>query len=149
MQIEVKGLGTVDYEEDELLVFEEGLYGFDHLHKYLPVPFEESDRIFILQSVEEPLISFVLMNPFMIIDDYNPFPFISDLNVIGNPDIDDVSFYVICSLKETLDKSTLNLKCPIIVNALNKKSGQIILDGSEYQLRHSLKDYENRLVKGG
>ena len=69
--------------------------------------------------------------------------------MIGNPDIDDVSFYVICSLKETLDKSTLNLKCPIIVNALNKKSGQIILDGSEYQLRHSLKDYENRLVKGG
>ena len=65
MQIEVKGLGTVDYEEDELLVFEEGLYGFDHLHKYLPVPFEESDRIFILQSVEEPLISFVLMKLMM------------------------------------------------------------------------------------
>ena len=35
MQIEVKGLGTVEYEEEELLVFEEGLYGFEHLHKYL------------------------------------------------------------------------------------------------------------------
>ncbi len=149
MQIEVKGLGAVDYEEEELLVFDEGLYGFDDLHKYLPVPFDESDRIFILQSVEEPLISFVLMNPFMILDDYNPFPITADLNAIGNPDIDDVSFYVICSLKETLDKSTINLKCPIIVNALNKKSKQIILDDSKYQLRHNLKDYEDRLVKGG
>lgn len=149
MQIEVKGLGVVDYEEEELLVFDEGLYGFDDLHKYLPVPFDESDRIFILQSIEEPLISFVLMNPFMIAEDYNPIPIAADLKAIGNPKLDDVSFYVICSLKESLDKSTLNLKCPIIVNALNKKAKQIILDDSQYQLRHNLKDYEANLVKGG
>lgn len=149
MQIEINGLGLVDYEDDELLNFKEGLYGFDELHKYLPVPFEESDRIFILQSIEEPLISFVLMNPFMLVPDYAPAPQKSDIDFIGGPDIDDISFYVICSLKEKLEESTINLKCPIMVNALNKEAKQIILEDGKYQLKHNLKDYESKLVKGG
>lgn len=137
MQIEVSGLGVVDYQEEDLLYFKEGLYGFEELHKYLPVPLEESDRIFVLQSVEEPVISFILMNPFMILQDYNPLPSKADIAAIGNPGDEDISFYVICSLKADLSESTLNLKCPIAVNAINKEAKQLILQDSEYQLRHS------------
>lgn len=142
MQIEVTGIGTVDYEEKELLNFREGLYGFEDLHRYLPVPMEESDRIFILQSIEEPLISFILMNPFMIMEDYEPQPTASDMKELGNPAMEDVSFYVICSLKADLKESTLNLKCPIAVNAINREAKQLILEDSPYQLRHRFGDYE-------
>lgn len=148
MQIEVAGLGLIDYEEDELLYFEEGLYGFDELHKYLPVPLEESDRIFILQNIEEPLISFVLMNPFMLISDYEPNPSKEDMIDLGNPKLEDISFYVICSLKADIKESTLNLKCPIAVNALTKNAKQLILEDGKYQLRHRFGDYDiNSLSK--
>lgn len=148
MQIEVADLGTVSYEEDELLYFKDGLYGFDELHKYLPVPLEESDRIFILQSIEEPLISFVLMNPFMLISDYEPNPSKEDMKDLGNPKMEDVSFYVICSLKADIKESTLNLKCPIAVNALTKNAKQLILEDGKYQLRHRFGDYDiNSLSK--
>ena len=150
MQVEISGLGNVTYDESELLYFKEGLYGFDDLHKYLPVPFEESDRIFILQSIEEPMISFVLMNPFMILDDYDPVLLDKDIEDLGNPSMDDISFYIICSLKSDIGESTLNLKCPIAVNATNKQAKQIILEDSKYQLRHRFKDYEikNLLQEG-
>lgn len=142
MQIEVTGMGLVDYEEQELLYFQDGLYGFEDLHKYLPVPMEESDRIFVLQSIEEPLISFILMNPFMIMEDYDPQPTASDMKALGNPKIEDVSFYVICSLKSDFKESTLNLRCPIVVNAINREAKQLILEDSPYQLRHRFGDYE-------
>lgn len=142
MQIEVTGMGLVDYEEQELLYFQDGLYGFEDLHKYLPVPMEESDRIFVLQSIEEPLISFILMNPFMIMEDYDPQPTASDMKALGNPKIEDVSFYVICSLKSDFKESTLNLRCPIAVNAINREAKQLILEDSPYQLRHRFGDYE-------
>lgn len=142
MQIEVTGVGPVDYEKEELLCFPEGLYGFEDLHQYLPVPMEESDRIFILQSVEEPLISFILMNPFMLLEDYDPKPTAEDMKCLGNPKLEDVSFYVICSLKSDLKESTLNLKCPIAVNALTREARQLILEDSPYQLRHRFGDYD-------
>lgn len=142
MQIEVADLGTVDYEEDELLYFKDGLYGFDDLHKYLPVPLEESDRIFVLQSVEEPVISFVLMNPFMFVSDYEPNPSKEDMEELDAPNIEDISFYVICSLKADIQESTLNLKCPIAVNALTKNAKQLILEDGKYQLRHRFGDYD-------
>lgn len=148
MQIEVADLGTVDYEEDELLYFKDGLYGFDDLHKYLPVPLEESDRIFVLQSIEEPMISFVLMNPFMFVSDYEPNPSKEDMEELDAPNIEDISFYVICSLKADIKESTLNLKCPIAVNALTKNAKQLILEDGKYQLRHRFGDYDiNSLSK--
>lgn len=147
MQVEVSGLGVVEYDEEELLIFDEGLYGFDELHKYLPVPLEESDRIFVLQSIEEPLISFVLMNPFMLLEDYDPKPSDDDMADLGNPNIEDISFYVICSLKSEIKDSTLNLKCPIAVNAHNKKAKQLILEDDRYTLRHRFGDYEIQSIK--
>lgn len=150
MQIEVAGIGLIDYEENELLNFPDGLYGFEELHKYLPVPIEESDRIFVLQSIEEPLISFILVNPFMIMEDYEPKPTASDMKELGNPKMEDVSFYVICSLKSDIKESTLNLKCPIAVNALSREAKQLILEDSPYQLRHRFGDYEmESLLKEG
>ena len=33
--------GEVEYEADEVITFQEGLYGFENYHDFLPIPFEE------------------------------------------------------------------------------------------------------------
>ena len=119
MQIEVADLGTVNYEEDELLYF-----------------------------IEEPMISFVLINPFMFVSDYEPNPSKEDMEELVARNMEDISFYVICSLKADIKESTLNLKCPIAVNALTKNAKQLILEDGKYQLRHRFGDYDiNSLSK--
>ena len=58
-----------------------------------------------------------------------------DLKAFGDVDDADLSYYVIAVLKDTLDTSTLNLKAPLVVNALTHVGKQVILPQEEYKFR--------------
>ena len=55
------------YKEQDLIIFQEGLFGFEEYRKFLPVSAEEnSDSVIYLQSVEEEHLCFLAMNPFLL-----------------------------------------------------------------------------------
>ncbi|MEF9941577.1 MAG: flagellar assembly protein FliW [Lachnospiraceae bacterium] len=139
MELKTKYFGTVSYAEDETVYFSEGLFGFEHYKDYLPIAFQDGDdAMILLQSITEEHIAFILVNPFYLLEDYNPVLLTSDRKAIGSPKDEDISYYVICTLKDDASKSTVNLKCPIIVNAHTRCAKQVILDSSVYQFRHAL-----------
>lgn len=138
MNINAKYFGEISYEENEMIHVINGLFGFEAYTGYLPLPFhEEDDSMISLQNVEDESLSFILMNPFMIYPDYAPQPAKEDLEELGASSIEDISFYVISVIREPIETSTVNLKAPLIVNALNRKAKQIILEQPEYHFRHS------------
>jgi flagellar assembly factor FliW len=146
LNINAKYFGEVSYEENEMIHIINGLFGFETYTKYLPLPFhEEDDSMISLQNLEDETLSFILMNPFMIYPDYAPELSQEDLKELGASSIEDISFYVISVIREPIDTSTVNLKAPLIVNALNRKAKQIILEQPEYSFRHIL----NRTNKEG
>ena len=87
-----------------------------------------------LQSLDDETLSFILMNPFRIFPDYTPEISGQDLRELGAESPDDISYYVV----STVAGSTVNLKAPLAVNALNRRAKQIILDQPEYTFRHAL-----------
>ena len=133
MNINAKYFGEVSYEENEMIHIINGLFGFETYTKIS------------LQNLEDETLSFILMNPFMIYPDYAPELSQEDLKELGASSIEDISFYVISVIREPIDTSTVNLKAPLIVNALNRKAKQIILEQPEYSFRHIL----NRTNKEG
>ena len=133
MNINAKYFGLISYEEKELIHIINGLIGFESYNKYLPIPFqEEDDSLISLQCLEDEDLSFILMNPFSICQDYSPKLSDQELKELGAESADDISYYVISVIRESVAQSTVNLKAPLAVNAINRQAKQVILEQAEY-----------------
>jgi flagellar assembly factor FliW len=143
MEIQTQYFGNISCSEKELIHFSDGLFGFTHLKNYVPLAFQDnSDALICLQSVEDFQVSFILMNPFQLYADYAPVLSEEDKRLLGvSPRGDEVSYYIICVIHDSIDESTVNLKCPIAVNVENREARQVILDNPLYQFRHLMKDF--------
>lgn len=135
----------ITYEEEELICFEDGLFGFEAYKKYLPLPIDEdSDATLCIQSVEDSELSFIVMNPFMLMEEYNPVLSKKDMERVGAMEEESLSFYVICIIRDTADESSVNLKSPIVVNTVTRKACQVILESEEYHFSHPLREFVKR-----
>lgn len=145
MNINAKYFGSVSYSQNETIHLINGLFGFEDYTSYLPIPFHESDDSLIsLQSLEDENLSFILMNPFKVFPDYNPMISKQDLKELHAESSDDISYYVISVIHDSASDSTLNLKAPLAVNALNREAKQIILEQPEYTFQHRLGDFKKK-----
>ncbi|KMZ54345.1 flagellar assembly protein FliW [Dorea sp. D27] len=129
------------FEKEELISFEEGLFGFENYKHFLPLPItEDSDAVLNLLSVEDESLSFIIMNPFLLMNDYAPRLPDDIYHKLEAEDEADLSFYVICVVGDSPEDSTVNFKCPIVVNTVSRKAVQVILESDTYCFRHTLKD---------
>ena len=139
MKINTEYFGEIEYQEDEVIVFEQGFYGFENYHRFLPVAFQDdSDRMLLLQSLEESRLSFIVANPFLLFPDYQPVLSGEDYERLGTKKEEEISFYVILSVGERAEGSRVNLRCPIAVNALSRKGIQAVLEDKSYAFRQPL-----------
>lgn len=141
MEINAKYFGQVSYEKNEAIHIINGLIGFESYTEYLPIPFhEDNDSLISLQSLEDETLSFILMNPFGILSDYAPSLPEYELKDLGAESVEDLSYYVICVIRDSVAESTVNLRAPLVVNARNRQARQVILEQTEYTFRHVLGD---------
>ena len=118
--------------------FKKGIPGLEGLKNFKILDLEDNEQFKILQSMEEENVSFVVANPFEIYKEY-----VIDLNdeIIKELEIknsEDVLVLSIITLGETLEKSTLNLKAPLIMNIKNNLGRQLILQSEKYETKHPL-----------
>lgn len=145
MNINAKYFGEISYEENEIIYFINGLFGFENYKKYLPLSFNnDNDSMISLQNLDDEALSFIVMNPFMLYQDYSPKLSEQDLKELEASSMDDISFYVISVIRDPVEESTVNLKAPLAVNAINRKAKQIMLDQPEYSFRHSFRSMTHK-----
>lgn len=141
MEINAKYFGQVSYDENETIHITNGLIGFEAYTEYLPIPFhEDNDSLISLQCLEDETLSFILMNPFGLLNNYSPSLSRQDLKELDAEAAEELSYYVICVMHDSVAESTVNLKAPLVVNARNRQARQVILDQSEYTFRHVIGD---------
>lgn len=133
---------------ENMIHFESGLFGFGEYRSYLPVAVEEgSDAVIILQNVEDENLSFTIMNPFLLVGDYDPAVEKEELKSLGAAEESEYSWYVICTMRTPVRKSTVNLKCPIVVNTVTGEAKQVILESGKYGFRHTLEELTQKEKK--
>ena len=129
MIIETEVLGEVEYLEKDIILFEEGLYGFGGMKEFILLlnPVEEMPFHY-LQSIQDKRLNFIVTSPFIFIKNYefDLSDTIIDKMEIKSPD--DMDIFTIVTIPEKLEETTINLKAPIVVNKNNKKAKQCILD---------------------
>lgn len=136
MNINAKYFGTVSYEKKDLIFLPEGLFGFESYKNFLPIPFDKNnDTLLSLQSTDDESLSFILMNPFVFFPDYCPELSQKDKKDLALHSEEELSYYVICVLNDSLSHSTANLKAPLAVNAITRTGKQVILDSADYSFK--------------
>lgn len=145
MKLETKYFGQIEYEQEDVLTFSDGLFGFEDERSFLLLPFEGSGgNMLCLQSVQTRGLAFVAMNPLSLCPDYDPVLQAEELKALDVADSRELGYYVLCAVKNPVAQSTVNLKCPVAVNPQSRKARQVILETDRYQMRHPLEEFYRR-----
>lgn len=137
MILQTKYFGELDIKESDIIRFNHGLPGFERVKKFVLIDNEEKDSPFKwLQGINEPKPAFVLVDPFVIRKDYEVNLNDDVLKELEITEPESVSVYCIVVVPEDINKMTVNLQAPIIINFMNKKGRQLILDTDKYGVRH-------------
>ena len=144
MQIKSKLFGDIEIQDDKLITFEHGIMGFEELRKYAlvfdsdkPTP----NKIMWLQSAEISDLAFPVIDPTIIMGEYNPVVEDEWLAPIGEYGTEeDLLVLCILTVPSDISKMTANIKAPLIINGITKKGCQIIANNDEYSVRYNVFD---------
>lgn len=144
MQIKSKLFGDIEIQDDKIITFEHGIMGFEELKKYAlvfdsdkPTP----NKIMWLQSAEISDLAFPVLDPTIIMKEYNPIVEDEWLAPIGGYTTEeDLLVLCILTVPSDITKMTANIKAPLIINSNTKKGCQIIANNDEYSVRYNVYD---------
>lgn len=137
MELNSKHHGVVNYSEEDIIFFKNGLLGFEDLKKFIIFPLKDNDNFSIIHSVEEDL-GIILISPFMVKENYE---FKLKENIVEELKIkepNEVIVYTTVTLNSNIEKITTNLKAPIIINRFSKLGKQIIIDNESYKIKEPI-----------
>ena len=139
MKAETRIFGTIEIEDEKIVTMEKGMIGFPEL-KHFALIFdeekEEKDRtIMWFQSMDDGDIAFPVMNPMIVKEDYVFNVNEEILAPIGEVNDEDVFILVTVTVPQQIEKLTVNLKAPIIINMQNNKAVQIVVE-DDYPVKY-------------
>lgn len=137
MKITTRDFGEIEVQENDIINFVCGMYGFEEYKRYVLLKDNPGDDIMFLQSLDNSELSFVLVDPYAIFRDYDPDLNEEDLEELGANDETELKFLTIAIIKENIKDSVVNLKSPVAINPATRSAKQIILQNS-YPLRYKI-----------
>jgi flagellar assembly factor FliW len=138
MESSFSGIETGRKNQKNIIRFENGIYGFESVKEFILLQREPSQTIWSLQAAHAPYPSLIVINPFLVFPNYQPVLSKEDLDLLGNPEQEDLCFLAVAVLKQNLADSVVNLKSPIVINAEKKVGRQVILEDCPYPVRFKL-----------
>lgn len=144
MKIKTSRFGTIDVDETRIISFPRSIPGFPDEKQYILVPHDSDSPFYWLQSVDNPDLAFIVINPFVIAADYSfeiPDPVLDDLGITH---ASRVQTLVLITIRQDGNHGdgrtsiTANLLGPLVINTENMSAAQIVLDPAVYDVRFRL-----------
>lgn len=129
--------GEIEYDPANTLLFPVGLIGFEELRHFVVMPNEKEGPLFWIQSVEDPMVAFVLTDPTDFFLDYSVAPGANEREKLGIDEEDPCMLVSVVTVPPDL-KVTLNLAAPIFFAPTTNRAIQVIIEGTEYSPRTPL-----------
>lgn len=123
MKINTYHFGEVEFTEDKIINFNNGLFGFENLKKFLFIKPDDS-YFFWLNSIDDPAVCFPLFGIRMLDDKY--------------PQETSYEAFGITTLNPDPLNITVNLKAPVYINQNDKLGYQKIIDTDKYPVHYKL-----------
>lgn len=138
MQIDTLRFGPVEIDEKKLIDFGEGIPGLEQYHAYALLQFDESYPIVWLQSVDDKGICLPVLDIFAVLPDYVFDIDDTDVKYLGLTSPDELHIINVVVIPDDIKGMTVNLAAPIIINTTSGKAKQIVLSGTDYNVREPI-----------
>ena len=136
MTIETKLFGEIAVDESKLISFTQGIIGFPELKDFLLIHDGDGNgNIKWMQSVQEPAFAMPVVDPLTVIPEYNPDIEDELLKPLGEITEENMLVIVTITVPKEIEKMTVNLKAPIIINSESRKAAQLIIGSDRYQVK--------------
>lgn len=129
--------GKITYDEDEIINFEKSIPGFNDVKRFILKEIEGSS-FKLLQSIDDVTVGFVVISPFEVEENYEINLSEEVIKTLEIKEATDVLLYSLVTLNSKVEKITVNLKAPVVINVNNKKAEQFIIDKAKYKIKHPL-----------
>lgn len=124
MLVQTTRFGQIQASQDEVIVFPQGLIGFESSRHWLIVPDPENEDVAWLQSLTQMQVALPLVSPRKYAPDYKvcvPKRQLESLSLRGTDRV-----YVLVVVSKSGKTLTANLRSPVILNLTKKLAAQVI-----------------------
>jgi flagellar assembly factor FliW len=146
MKLKGTRFSTIEYEADDIITVVDGLIGFpDSTHYVLVCPKPDSPFRW-LQSIEEPPLAFLVVDPVTYFPEYLP-----DMSQSLARDLEiseETPQMVYCTVSipaGSPQDMTVNLLAPLVINASKRIASQTVVENAAYTMRHRVFPEANRV----
>lgn len=138
MIIPTRQFGPIEADEEKIITMPKGMPGFPGKARYIMLSHEELDPFLTLQSLDDPNLAFVLMDPFLFMTDYAV-----DLDGairemgwrVEKPE--ELFLYTIINASgDTPETITANLAGPLLVHTGVNEALQMVIPDERYSHKH-------------
>ncbi|HEC25198.1 MAG TPA: flagellar assembly protein FliW [bacterium] len=135
----------VTVEKSKIIEFVKPILGFNSYKKFciLNINKEENIPFFILQSIEDEKLCFIIADPNFFFKDYSIPILEEEKEILCLSAKEKAIIFVIMTACPDLYLSTVNLKGPIIINTKNNKAIQTVLNNDMYSAKQKLPIVKN------
>lgn len=141
MKVDTRYFGEIEIEDEKILHFEQGLFGFEEFKDYtILYDIEEEGEPFFswLQCVTEKGLAFPIVNPFKVKEDYDPIVEDALLGAIGDCKPEELLVFLLATVPNDPKEASVNMKAPLIINTVNRRGMQLIVENEDYAIKHMI-----------
>ena len=137
MTIETTRFGKLEIEEGRVIRFPEGLLGFPENKDYVILEHKPDSPFCWLQSMDSPDLAFVMTNPFLVKNDYLENLSANEKGFFSSENGGDIVVFVLVTIPPgQVEKMTVNLLGPLVIDSGSRIGRQVILANSGYDHHH-------------
>lgn len=142
MLIHTKDYDFVTVNDEDIIDFPEGVYAFENSKKFVVLNTNSKAGIMQLQCAQEQTPRFIILDPFLFLEDYAPIVPEETMKKLKASSLEDLSIFVIAVIPENVSAATVNLKSPVIIHFKERLGMQVMLENTDYPVRFRLFDQE-------
>ncbi|MFC1692554.1 flagellar assembly protein FliW [Candidatus Latescibacterota bacterium] len=142
--VEIKtSRGTMYVSRKDVIHFPEGLFGFEEYKDYAVFDIKDCKPFKSMLSIQEGGPDFVVVDPFLIVKDYNPLELYTSPEELPFGSQVELTVLSIVTLAEDPKDITANFRGPLFLNISTGIAKQVILPDDQYSTHELLQITEN------
>ena len=134
-EIMTRDFGKIEVDDNKIFTFPSGLFAFEDFHSFALIsPLGEGVYPMWLQCTDSITPCFIVFDPELIDGSYSITLNSSEKKLLKIKDDSKVRCLSIAVVPEDYKKTTVNMKCPIVINTEENLAAQVILP-EKYEIR--------------
>jgi flagellar assembly factor FliW len=137
MAVETR-FGRFEVRDDAVIVFADGLPGFEQCRRFVLLSSEDLAPLWCLQGLDAPEPSFLAVDPTLVLPRYRRVLSDADRARLGDDDAALAWLALVTVGATDGDTAVVNLRAPIVVNTERMVGAQVVSARGHYQINHPL-----------